>query len=265
MRCRYCGYEIPYGTNFCENCGAAADTAPDSNMQDVNNPMPPADNGYNNNNQYGGGQYGNNQYGNNQYGNNQYGNNQYGNNQYGNNQYGNNQYGNNQYGNNQYGNNQYGGNPYGNNQYGGNQYGYGQPVYNQGDGSPRYVGFVDAIKLFFKNYANFNGRSTRSEYWYVALFNAIISIGLLIIGSILAVIADSAGVFAFVYVLLMIYGVAIICPSIAVSIRRLHDMGKEGTWYLFCFVPYVESIFLIIWFCKPSVGPNQWGSPAAPK
>jgi uncharacterized membrane protein YhaH (DUF805 family) len=71
-----------------------------------------------------------------------------------------------------------------------------------------------------QNYANFNGRARRSEYWYFFLFNVIISIVLGIIGNLLEVTFLSN-----------IYSLAVLIPGIAVGVRRMHDVGKSG-WYL---------------------------------
>lgn len=118
-----------------------------------------------------------------------------------------------------------------------------QPQYQQPWGEPKpQVGFGEAIKLFFSNYANFSGRSRRSEYWYATLFNFLMS---LIIGSI-----PYVGT---------IWALVVFIPSLAVCARRLHDIGKSGWWYLLNFIPLVGSIILIVWFCKDSTEANQWG------
>jgi uncharacterized membrane protein YhaH (DUF805 family) len=71
-----------------------------------------------------------------------------------------------------------------------------------------------------QNYANFNGRARRSEYWYFVLFNAIISFGIGFVGGLLGVT-----------ILSTVYSVAVIIPAIAVGVRRMHDVGKSG-WFL---------------------------------
>lgn len=73
-----------------------------------------------------------------------------------------------------------------------------------------------------KNYATFQGRARRSEYWYFVLFNAIISYSLLFIGL-------SAG--NGLETLNSIYSLVVFVPSIAVAVRRAHDVGKSG-WYM---------------------------------
>lgn len=106
------------------------------------------------------------------------------------------------------------------------------------------IGFLDAVKLFFKNYTNFKGRSRRSEYWWFCLFNMIVStlLGL--------IIPDIAGLWALV----------ILVPTLSLVARRLHDIGKSGWWYLIGLIPLVGGIILLVWFCKDSTPEtNQWG------
>ena len=77
------------------------------------------------------------------------------------------------------------------------------------------VDFVTAIKLFFANYANFRGRSTRAEYWFATLFVFLVSF-------VLGLIAD---------VLSSIWGLAVLIPTLAIGCRRFHDAGKSGKLY----------------------------------
>lgn len=109
-------------------------------------------------------------------------------------------------------------------------------------GSPKKVSFGEAIKLYFVNYINFTGRSTRSEYWWIVLFNILMSIA--------AAFIPYAG-----YVIALVF----IIPSLSLSIRRLHDIGKSWVWYLMEFIPFVGFIILIVYFCKESDGDNKWG------
>ena len=106
------------------------------------------------------------------------------------------------------------------------------------------VSFIEAIKLFFRNFTNFNGRSRRSEYWWVCLFNMIVSTAITMI------LPDIA----------WIWSVVIFVPTLSLCVRRLHDIGKSGWWYLIALIPLVGAIILIIWFCKDSSpDANQWG------
>ena len=105
------------------------------------------------------------------------------------------------------------------------------------------VPFMEAVKLFFIRYADFKGRSRRSEYWWANL-----AIGIL--GSVISAIIPN---------LSWIWSLAILIPSVAISIRRLHDIGKSGWWFLINFIPLVGQIIFIIWACKDSTEANQWG------
>ena len=101
------------------------------------------------------------------------------------------------------------------------------------------------LKVVKENYANFDGRARRKEYWMFALFNGIISV-------ILSMIAPT------VY---LIYLLAILVPSIAVGVRRLHDVGKSG-WFMFIvLVPIIGSIWLLVLACTDGdSGDNEYGS-----
>ncbi|MCH5245682.1 MAG: DUF805 domain-containing protein [Muribaculaceae bacterium] len=104
-----------------------------------------------------------------------------------------------------------------------------------------------------KNYVNFSGRARRSEYWYFALFNAIISIVLTLVGN---MIDPSVG-----KGLSYLYALAVFLPGLGVAIRRMHDIGKSGWYLLLSLIPIVGCIILIIWFCKDSQpGENNWGA-----
>lgn len=89
--------------------------------------------------------------------------------------------------------------------------------YDDGE-SPVYTNFTGAIRLFFKNYFNFTGRSTRSEYWYAILFIIIVAFALAVTDVIIC-----SGLLSLIWKLL------IFIPSLAMNFRRLHDVGKKGT------------------------------------
>lgn len=100
-----------------------------------------------------------------------------------------------------------------------------------------------------KQYADFNGRARRTEYWMFVLFNIIFSA---IAGIIDTIIGTN--------LLNVIYSLAVLIPGIAVAVRRLHDIGKSGWYYLLVLIPIVGFIILIVWFCKDSeTGANSWG------
>lgn len=106
-----------------------------------------------------------------------------------------------------------------------------------------------------KKYAVFSGRARRKEYWFFVLFNVIVSIGLAVIDSMLGLYA-SAGV----GVLSLIYSLGVLIPSIAVSVRRLHDINKSGWWVLIVLVPFIGWLILLIFaLIAGTPGDNQYG------
>ncbi|MBQ5840527.1 MAG: DUF805 domain-containing protein [Clostridia bacterium] len=98
-----------------------------------------------------------------------------------------------------------------------------------------------------RKYADFSGRARRYEYWMFCLAN-------IIIGFIL-------GLLPFVgTVLSALYSLVVLIPSLALCVRRLHDIGKSGWYYFIGLIPLVGGILILIWFCTDSnAEPNQWG------
>lgn len=114
-------------------------------------------------------------------------------------------------------------------------------------------GFIDWVKKCFRNYANFNGRARRKEYWFFNLAYVIIYVVAILLDSILG----SKGILPALVTL------GLVIPMIAVQIRRLHDISKSGWWVLISFIPLIGSILLLVWMAtdtKPET--NQWGLPA---
>lgn len=102
----------------------------------------------------------------------------------------------------------------------------------------------------WRMYFNFSGRARRKEYWYFVLFNALISF---LISSVETLIYGQT-------ILTFLYSFAILLPSLAVCIRRLHDIGKSGWMYLVALIPLIGQIWIIVLFCKDSQpGTNEWG------
>lgn len=102
----------------------------------------------------------------------------------------------------------------------------------------------------FKKYAEFDGRSRRTEYWMFILFNMIVSFVFGFIDG----MAATGGVIGLLYVLV------VFVPSIAVSIRRLHDAGHSGWWLLINLIPILGWIVFLIFTVQDSVpSTNQYG------
>lgn len=92
----------------------------------------------------------------------------------------------------------------------------------------------DAIVTCFSKYADFSGRARRSEYWFWVLSNLIVGFVANMISSLLGSLT-----------LYLIVIVALLIPSISVTVRRLHDIGKSGWYYLLPVVPLVAMFFLL--------------------
>ena len=132
---------------------------------------------------------------------------------------------------------------------------YGSSYYGTMMEPVRSIGFGEAVRSYFKNYAVFSGRATRSEYWFVFLFN-------LVVGAVLGLFSGLFGD-SFLGALFSgisgLYGLAVIIPSLALSWRRLHDIGKSGAWYFIGLVPLVGFIILLVFYCTDSKPDNEYG------
>jgi uncharacterized membrane protein YhaH (DUF805 family) len=101
-------------------------------------------------------------------------------------------------------------------------------------------------------YAVFEGRATRSEYWSFALVFGLAN-------WVLNILYRSTG-FRLFSVVAALLSLLVLVPSLAVSWRRLHDIGKKGSWYFIIFVPIVGVILMIVWCCRDSQpGDNEYG------
>lgn len=116
------------------------------------------------------------------------------------------------------------------------------------------------MKWFLKvwrNYINFDGRARRTEYWMFALFNFLIISALLLLGGFLAE-SDVDPMAAFIPYYL--YFFAALVPSLAVTVRRLHDVGKSGWFLLISLIPLVGAIWLLVLYVtEGDPGPNAYG------
>lgn len=138
---------------------------------------------------------------------------------------------------------------------------------------------MEYMFLPFKRYFDFSGRSRRMEYWMFTLLNVIVAvvIGILMVvtggaGTMLNEATPGAGaplgvLFGGVGILLLLWGLAVLIPSIAVTVRRFHDRDMSGWWYLgfivASLIPYLGFIasiaLLVIMFLPGTPGPNRFG------
>ncbi len=109
-----------------------------------------------------------------------------------------------------------------------------------------------------KKYADFTGRARRAEYWWFVLINFVVMFSLLVLTIILSGSNDSlTGLGGIIYA---VYALGVILPSLAVTVRRLHDMGKSGWMLLIGLIPFVGLIILLVfYFTDGEPGANQYG------
>jgi uncharacterized membrane protein YhaH (DUF805 family) len=107
-----------------------------------------------------------------------------------------------------------------------------------------------------KKYAVFSGRARRSEYWYYTLFYLIFLIVAMVLDKVLGTNIEPMPYGAF-YILLAL---GMFIPSLAVGVRRLHDIGKSGWMFFISFIPVIGAIWLIVLFFKEgTAGENEYG------
>lgn len=107
-----------------------------------------------------------------------------------------------------------------------------------------------------RKYATFSGRAGRAEFWFFALFVTLITIALAVADVALGLAAGGTGVFSGIFTLL------VVLPSIAVTVRRYHDTGRSGWWFLVNFIPLAGGIISLV-FCatRGEPHPNRFGAP----
>jgi len=124
------------------------------------------------------------------------------------------------------------------------------------------MGFQDAIRSGFSKYATFEGRAPRSEFWWFYLF---LFLGNMILGLVDSALFGTAPDGNPVSLLGGIFSLAVLLPTIAVGVRRLHDRDMSGWWYLLVFIPLLGALILIFFFVqRGTVGPNRFGADPIP-
>ena len=120
--------------------------------------------------------------------------------------------------------------------------------------------FIQAIANGFGRYADFQGRSARSEYWWWFLFAALINFALGFVQGLLEALSGGPNPASTVFsVLSTVASLAIFLPTVAVAVRRLHDTNRSGWWYFIVFT-IIGIIPLLIWFfTRGTIGQNRFG------
>ncbi|GEB32028.1 DUF805 domain-containing protein [Brevibacillus parabrevis] len=108
---------------------------------------------------------------------------------------------------------------------------------------------MDWYLKVLKNYVGFSGRARRTEYWMFTLFSVIISLVLMLIEYLVGLPQSLSS----------LYSLAVLLPSLGVSVRRLHDVGKSGWWLLLGLIPLIGAIILLVFFCQDSESDNNYG------
>jgi uncharacterized membrane protein YhaH (DUF805 family) len=121
--------------------------------------------------------------------------------------------------------------------------------------------FAEAIKSGFQNYVGFTGRAARSEFWWWHLFLLLVYFAFIILVLLLSHPPDVPGGLIGIFLLVVL---ALFLPTLAILIRRLHDLNLSGWWSLLEFIPIVNSvgiIWLLAWCSlRGTVGPNRFGA-----
>ena len=114
------------------------------------------------------------------------------------------------------------------------------------------MGFGRAISTCFRKYAVFSGRASRSEYWFFVLFQVLVATPLIIVD--VAVLRGPVNTLTTLWLLIMLL------PSLAVTVRRLHDIDMSGWFVLIQFIPFIGWIVIMIFACRRgTAGANRFG------
>ena len=117
---------------------------------------------------------------------------------------------------------------------------------------------IEAYKKFWKGYVDFEGRSTRSDYWFVYLVNVLITFAYFLLQAVfggLVAVTESSFLAVISFIILFIFfafGIAACLPGIALTVRRLRDAGYNWPYIFVTFIPFVGWIILIVLLCKPT-------------
>lgn len=116
----------------------------------------------------------------------------------------------------------------------------------------RQATFEGAVRSAIQeHYCDFNGRASRSDYWWFALFAFILGAVFKILGIFIGDVAQ---------IISLIVSLALLLPSLGLGVRRLHDINRSGWMLLIGLIPLIGTIILIIWFCKESqMTENEYG------
>lgn len=121
---------------------------------------------------------------------------------------------------------------------------------------------VDAVKSAYRNYASFEGRAARSDFWWFVLFQIVVAALISQIDG-TSQMLTGPGMMRYTYspgLLGAIWHLVNLLPILALGARRLHDLGKSGWWLLLGLIPMIGVLFLLAWASlRGTAGPNAYG------
>lgn len=125
------------------------------------------------------------------------------------------------------------------------------------------MGFMDAIKTCItEKYVDFSGRASRSEFWWFQLFMFLLQMGLFVLQ--MVALFSFPEIFTAIYWVTVVVSLGLFLPYLSVSVRRLHDIGKSG-WYFLLIIPLsiicIGIILWIVWMISEGELTNQYGPP----
>ncbi len=132
------------------------------------------------------------------------------------------------------------------------------------------MGFPESVRTCFGKFADFQGRASRSEFWWFFLFSVLVSLGLTIplyvLMAIAAAVGDNgagAGLAAVISIIwsivVVIITIVLLIPLLAVGARRLHDYGQSAWFLLLYFVPCGNLVLIVLWALGGTPGDNPYG------
>lgn len=122
------------------------------------------------------------------------------------------------------------------------------------------MGFTEAIKSVYSQYATFEGRARRSEYWWFQLFFFLVYLVLVIPMTLLSSGNEPNGLGVVFLVLFFAFVIGTIIPMISVLVRRLHDTNRTGWWYWISLIPFIGGIWLfVLTVLESTPGDNRFG------
>jgi uncharacterized membrane protein YhaH (DUF805 family) len=132
----------------------------------------------------------------------------------------------------------------------------------------KIVGLNRAVILSFRNFTNFKTRSSRSEYWFFVLFQVIIYSVFSLIFLVIEAAYSSSGytlqtrdvLAMIVFILMGVFWVAMLLPTLSLMVRRLHDSGSSAWYLLLSLIPYLGGLIMLIFFSSKSESrENKYG------